>query len=85
MKRILALMLAAACMLSVAGCGSAQPSEKERDEASAAYLVRKAEYPEMAPYPDEADYYDEKSVYFDDLPQRIRFAGIRRGPFPEEP
>lgn len=64
-KRIIALVLAAACLLCAGGCGSGLPGVEKQD-VSAAYLVSKAEYPEMAPYPNEADYYGEKSVYFDD-------------------
>lgn len=65
MKKCITLVLAAACLLSAVGCGTALPPEEE-ERVSAAYLVSGVEYPEMAPYPDEADYYDEKSVYFDD-------------------
>jgi len=66
MKRIVSLVLATACILSAAGCGSTLPVEGEEEKVSAAYLVSKAEYPEMAPYPDESKFYDEKSGKFKD-------------------
>lgn len=66
MKRFAALCLAAACLISLAGCGEKTAvDEKEPRNSASAYALAQASYPEMAPYPNEMEYIDEKTGDFD--------------------
>lgn len=52
MKRIVALCLAAACLISMVGCaGDTNMDEKKPNNSASAYALALASYPEMAPYP----------------------------------
>lgn len=63
MKRIVALCLAAACLISMVGCaGDTNMDEKKPNNSASAYALALASYPEMAPYPNEMEYFDEKTV-----------------------
>lgn len=75
MKRIVALCLAAACLISMVGCaGDTNMEEKKPNSTASAYALALASYPEMAPYPNEMEYFDEKTGEFDsdgfDVPGR---------------
>ena len=62
MKRIVALCLAAACLISMVGCaGDTNMDEKKPNNSASAYALALASYPEMAPYPNEMEYFDEKT------------------------
>lgn len=62
MKRIVALCLAAACLISMVGCaGDTNMEEKKPNSTASAYALALASYPEMAPYPNEMEYFDEKT------------------------
>ena len=66
MKRIVALCLAAACLISMVGCaGDTNMDEKKPNNSASAYALALASYPEMAPYPNEMEYFDEKTGEFD--------------------
>jgi hypothetical protein len=66
MKRIVALCLAAACLISMVGCaGDTNMEEKKPNSTASAYALALASYPEMAPYPNEMEYFDEKTGEFD--------------------
>ena len=66
MKRIVALCLAAACLISMVGCaGDTNMEEKKPNSTTSAYALALASYPEMAPYPNEMEYFDEKTGEFD--------------------
>lgn len=66
MKRIVALCLAAACLISMIGCaGDTNMDEKKPNNSASAYALALASYPEMAPYPNEMEYFDEKTGEFD--------------------
>ncbi len=66
MKRLVALCLTAACLISLVGCaGDANMNEKKPNSTAAAYALALASYPEMAPYPNEMEYFDEKTGEFD--------------------
>ena len=57
MKRIVALCLAAACLISMVGCaGDTNMDEKKPNNSASAYALALASYPEMAPYPNEMEY-----------------------------
>ena len=65
MKRIVALCLAAACLISMVGCaGDTNMDEKKPNNSASAYALALASYPEMAPYPNEMEYFDEKTGEF---------------------
>ena len=50
MKRIVALCLAAACLISMVGCaGDTNMEEKKPNSTASAYALALASYPEMAP------------------------------------
>ena len=54
MKRIVALCLAAACLISMVGCaGDTNMEEKKPNSTASAYALALASYPEMAPYRSE--------------------------------
>ena len=66
MKRIVALCLTMACLISLAGCaGDTNMDEKKPNNTASAYALALASYPEMAPYPNEMEYFDEKTGEFD--------------------
>ena len=66
MKRIVAICLTAACLISLAGCaGDTNMDEKKTDNTASTYALALASYPEMAPYPNEMEYFDEKTGEFD--------------------
>lgn len=64
MKKCIALILALACVLSVAGCAPAQVNNGQSGQSP--FLLAAASYPEMAPYPNEMEYVDKKTGEFDD-------------------
>ena len=54
MKRLIALCLTAACLISLVGCaGDTNMDEKKPNNTASAYALALASYPEMAPYPNE--------------------------------
>ena len=56
MKRMVALCLAAACLISMVGCaGDTNMEEKKPNSTASAYALALASYPEMAPYPNEME------------------------------
>ena len=66
MKRLIALCLTAACLISLVGCaGDTNMDEKKPNNTASAYALALASYPEMAPYPNEMEYFDEKTGEFD--------------------
>lgn len=66
MKRLVALCLALACLISLAGCaGESNMDEKKPNTTASSYALALASYPEMAPYPNEMEYFDEKTGEFD--------------------
>ena len=66
MKRLIALCLTAACLISLVGCaGDTNMDEKKPNNTASAYALALASYPEMAPYPNEMEYFDEKTSEFD--------------------
>lgn len=66
MKRIVALCLAMACLISLAGCaGDTNMDKNKTDNAASAYALALASYPEMSPYPMEAEYMNAKTGEFD--------------------
>ena len=81
MKRLIALCLVAACLISMVGCaGDTEMNEKtpevggtedtgmdetKSDNTASTYALALASYPEMAPYPNEMEYVDEKTGEFD--------------------
>lgn len=51
MKRLIALCLTAACLISLVGCaGDTNMDEKKPNNTASAYALALASYPEMAPY-----------------------------------
>ena len=66
MKRVVALCLTMACLISLVGCaGDTNMDEKKPNGTASAYALALASYPEMAPYPNEMEYFDEKTGEFD--------------------
>lgn len=66
MKRIVAICLTMACLISLAGCaGDPNKDEKKPNNTASAYALAVASYPEMAPYPNEMEYFNEKTGKFD--------------------
>lgn len=66
MKRIAALLLIPACLLSgLTGCARAG-ERQEGDALPLSYTIAESKYPEMAPYPNEADYRNAQTGEFDD-------------------
>ena len=66
MKRLIALCLAAACLISLVGCaGDTNVDVNKPDSTASAQVLALASYPEMAPYPNEMEYFDEKTGDFD--------------------
>lgn len=67
MKRLVAICLTVACLISLVGCaGDTNMDEKKPNSSASAYALALASYPEMAPFPNEMEYIDEKSGEFDD-------------------
>ena len=65
MKRLVALCLTAACLISLVGCaGDANMNEKKPNSTAAAYALALASYPEMAPYPNEMDFVLDRPFLF---------------------
>ena len=63
MKRIVALCLAAACLISMVGCaGDTNMDEKKPNNSASAYALALASYPEMAPYPNEMEFLMKRPV-----------------------
>ena len=60
MKKSIALVLALACLFSLAGCAQTGKTETTK------YQLAAVKYPEMAVYPNEMDYIDSKTGEFDD-------------------
>lgn len=60
MKKSIALVLALACLFSLAGCAQTGKTETTK------YQLAAVKYPEMAAYPNEMDYIDSKTGEFDD-------------------
>ena len=66
MKRVVALCLTMACLISMVGCaGDTNMDEKKPNSTASTYALALASYPEMAPYPNEMEYFDEKTGEFD--------------------
>lgn len=62
MKRLIALCLTAACLISLVGCaGDTNMDEKKPNNTASAYALALASYPEMAPY--ILEFYTDKCAY----------------------